>query len=65
MPEDVKKEKFAGRKTFLEKGSPSPRPPFQKLLPVSLCEDGRACEEEQAAPISEALYPGSMEICAF
>ena len=49
----------------MEKGSPSPRPPFQKLLPVSLCEDGRACEEEQAAPISEALYPGSMEICAF
>ena len=32
-------EKLAGRETFLEKGSPSPCPPFQKLLPVSLCRD--------------------------
>ena len=36
MPEDVKKEKFAGkfagRKTFLEKGSPSPRPSLPKTF---------------------------------
>ena len=32
IPEDVKKEKFAGRKTFLEKGSPSPRPSLPKTF---------------------------------
>ena len=35
-------EKLAGRETFLEKGSPSPCPPFQKLLPVGLCKDGKS-----------------------
>ena len=63
--EDLKREQLAGRETFWEKGSPPRAPPFQKLLPLGLCEDGRACEEEQAASSSEALYPGSMEICAF
>ena len=36
MSGDLKREQLAGRKTFLEKGSPSPRPPFQKLLLLGL-----------------------------
>ena len=31
-PGDLKKEKLAGRKTFLEKGSPSPRPSLPKTF---------------------------------
>ena len=57
---------FAGEGNLFGKKVLPPRaPPFQKLLPLGLCENGRACEEEQAAPISEALYPGSMKIYAF
>ena len=31
-PEDVKREKLAERETFLEKGSPSPRPSLPKTF---------------------------------
>lgn len=31
-PEDLKREKLAGRETFLEKGSPSPRPSLPKTF---------------------------------
>ena len=31
-PGDLKKEKLAGRETFLEKGSPSPRPSLPKTF---------------------------------
>ena len=31
-PGDLKREKLAGRKTFLEKGSPSPRPSLPKTF---------------------------------
>ncbi|WP_304045540.1 hypothetical protein, partial [Desulfovibrio piger] len=46
-PGDLEKEKLAGRETFLEKGSPSPRPLLSKnfcrwacLLPAGLRMDG-------------------------
>ncbi|WP_205906134.1 hypothetical protein, partial [Desulfovibrio piger] len=62
----LRKPRVAFQFTICRKKVLPPRaPPFQKLLPLGLCEDGRACEEEQAASSSEALYPGSMEICAF
>ena len=54
-----------GGKPFWKKVLPPRAPPFQKLLPLGLCEDGRACEEEQAAPISEALYPGAWKSVPF
>jgi len=50
MPEDVKKEKFAGRKTFLEKGSPSPRPSLPKTFAGGAAGMGEPVKKRRRLP---------------
>ena len=64
-PGDLKKEKLAERETFLEKGSPSPRPSLPKTFAAGSVRGWESLPKAGMVSLPEALYPGSMEICAF
>ena len=61
----MKKEKLAGRETFLEKGSPSPRPSLPKTFAAGSVRGWESLPKAGMVSLPEALYPGSMKICAF
>ena len=64
-PGDLKKEKLTERETFLEKGSPSPRPSLPKTFAAGSVRGWESLPKAGMVSLPEALYPGSMKICAF
>ena len=64
-PADLKREKLAGREIFLEKGSPSPRPSLPKTFAAGPVRGWESLPKAGMVSLPEALYPGSMGICAF